>query len=260
LSGPEKRVPVVVYVHGDGAREGAGHVDGMHDNARLCALSVHEEMPVIVVNVGYRLNWLGFLACEDLIKEARMGGGDPAGGEGVFNVGLYAQWRAFQWIQENIAGFGGDPGNVTAFGESAGSICLVYHLSSDKRLFRRAVLQSGSPVGTQGLDEKDREYERLLGVLGVGGQSAKERLEAPRKVDVEKLSKVESIQSLLPYFSTRTEEIFKVGRAPDYANAAQLVGECSWVEDVIVGDYQFEGYVFAGLGRRRCRPLLGRRR
>jgi carboxylesterase type B len=49
----------------------------------------------------------------------------------VFNVELYDQRRAFQWIQEGIAGFGGDPGNVAAFGESAESICLVYHLSSD---------------------------------------------------------------------------------------------------------------------------------
>jgi len=53
LEQPEgKKVPVMVYVHGGGAREGAGHVDGMHHNARLCALSVHDGMELIVVNVG----------------------------------------------------------------------------------------------------------------------------------------------------------------------------------------------------------------
>jgi carboxylesterase type B len=244
LERPKLKVPVMVYVHGGGAREGYGHIDGMHDNARMCTLSVHEEMPVIVVNIGYRLNWLGFLACGDLVEEAGEG---PGGEEGAFNVGLYDQRRAFQWIQKNIVGFGGDPGDVTAFGESAGSICLVYHLSSDQRLFRRAVLQSGSPFGTQGVEEKNAEYTKLLGVLGIDGKSAKERLEVLRKVDVEKLTRVESIQSLFPYFGAGTEEMFKVGKAPDYANAAQLVSERPWVEDLIVGDCQFEGYVFAGI-------------
>jgi hypothetical protein len=91
------------------AHEGAGHVDGMHDNARLCALSVREEMPVIIVNVGYRLNWLGFLACSGLANEAKLDGKGGASGQspakGVFNVGLYDQRRAFDWIQNNIAGF-----------------------------------------------------------------------------------------------------------------------------------------------------------
>jgi hypothetical protein len=99
------------------------------------------------------------------------------------------------------------------------------------------------------MEDKDTEYKRLLGVLGVEGKSAKERLERLRKVDVEKLTRVESIQSMFPYFGAGTEEMFKVGRAPDYANAAQLVSECPWVEDLVVGDCQFEGYVFAGFLR-----------
>lgn len=100
----------MVYVHGGGVREGAGHVDGMHDNARMCALSVREEMLVIAVNVGYRLNWRGFLACSDLADETKLDGKGGASGqspaEGVFNVGLYDQRQAFDWIQNNIAGFG----------------------------------------------------------------------------------------------------------------------------------------------------------
>lgn len=179
------------------------------------------------------------------MEEAKLDGRSLSGGEEVFNVGLYDQRRALQWIQKNIAGFGGDPGNVAAFGESAGSICLVYHLSSNQGLFRRAVLQSGSPFGTQGIEEKDAEYKRLLSVLGVEGKSAKERLERLRTVDVEKLTRVQSIQSMFPYFGAGTDEMFKVGRASDYANAAQMVSECPWVEDLVVGDCQFEGYVFA---------------
>jgi hypothetical protein len=68
----------------------------MHDNARLCALSMYEEMPVIMVNIGYRVNWLGFLACEDLLEEARMGGGNLVGRGGCVQ-------RRVAWSTEGIS-------------------------------------------------------------------------------------------------------------------------------------------------------------
>jgi hypothetical protein len=70
-------------------------------------------------------------------------------------------------------------------------------------------------------------------------------LEALRKVDVETLTRVESVQTIFPYFGPGMEEMFEAGRAPDYANATQLVSEGPWVEDVVVGDCQFEGSAFA---------------
>jgi hypothetical protein len=122
----------------------------------------------------------------------------------------------------------------------------MYHLSAKEKLFRRAVLQSRSPFGTQDMREKDAEYQRLLTALErERARAPKERLEAPRKVEVETLTKVESVQTIFPYFGPGTEEMFEAGRAPDYANAAQLVSEGLWVEDVVVSDCQFKGYAFA---------------
>lgn len=64
-------------------------------------------------------------------------------------------------------------------------------------------------------------------------------------MDVETLTRVESAQTIFPYFGPGTEEMFEAGKAPDYANAAQLVSEGPWVEDVVEGDCQFEASAFA---------------
>ena len=73
-------------------------------------------MGVVVVNIGYRLNWFRFLACQDLIDEAEEEDRLGMRRVPVFNYGLRDQRNAFAWIKQNISGFGGDPNNITAFG------------------------------------------------------------------------------------------------------------------------------------------------
>ena len=86
---------------------------------------------------SYRVNWQGFIACQDLLDEAASFEEPPA------NFGLYDQRKAFLWIQRNIAGFGGDPKRITAFGESTGSGSIAVHMCSDVPLFQKAILMSG---------------------------------------------------------------------------------------------------------------------
>ena len=122
------RLPVMVWIHGGGFQ--TEHYAG--DLWRLLALR-----GVVIVSVEYRTGALGFMAHPELAKE------DPNGHSG--NYGLLDQIYALQWVQRNIANFGGDSSNVTIFGESAGAISCSMLCASPlaKGLFHRCISQSG---------------------------------------------------------------------------------------------------------------------
>ncbi|NWT18517.1 ACES Acetylcholinesterase, partial [Vireo altiloquus] len=155
---PKAPAPVLVWIYGGGFYSGAASLD-VYDGRFLAAA---EE--VLVVSMNYRVGALGFLAL-------------PGHPEAPGNVGLMDQRLALRWVQANIAAFGGDPGAVTLFGESAGAASVGLHLLSggSRALFRRAVLQSGSPNGpwaTVGAAEGRRRAARLGRLVGCGGVGA----------------------------------------------------------------------------------------
>lgn len=119
--------PVMVFIHGGGFRDGSGAPFLYGPNYLV-------KKGVILVTLNYRVEILGFLCLG--IEEA------PG------NAGLRDQLEALKWIKENIRAFGGDPDNITIFGESAGSASITYHLLSplSKGLFNRAIMQSGSAI------------------------------------------------------------------------------------------------------------------
>jgi para-nitrobenzyl esterase len=122
-------LPVMVWFHGGGLDQGSAH-QPLYIGDHLAARGV------VVVNVNYRLGALGFLATDELAAEEG----------GVFgNYGLADQTAALGWVTDNIGAFGGDPANVTIFGESAGGFSVCGHLASPASagLFHRAVVQSG---------------------------------------------------------------------------------------------------------------------
>ncbi|MEC9465098.1 MAG: carboxylesterase family protein [Myxococcota bacterium] len=124
---PEAPLPVMVWFHGGGFR--FGKTDFYPGNALV-------ERDVVVVMVSYRLGALGFLSYPDPTT------GKPT----VANAGIQDQQLALQWVQENIAVFGGDPTNVTLFGQSAGATSICQHMVSPQSsgLFHRAIMQSGA--------------------------------------------------------------------------------------------------------------------
>lgn len=125
----EKR-PVMVWIHGGALTRGSGSL-GIYDGTSLAGQGV------VLVTINYRLGPFGFLASPALSKES------PHGSSG--NYGLLDQVAALQWVQRNIAAFGGDPSRVTIFGESAGSwsVCALVATPLAKGLFHRAIGQSG---------------------------------------------------------------------------------------------------------------------
>ncbi|MCY1676287.1 carboxylesterase/lipase family protein [Pseudarthrobacter sp. SL88] len=123
--------PVMVWIHGGAYLMGANS-DGMYDGARLAAAA-----GTVVVAINYRLGALGFLHLAHLLGEGFV---DSS------NLGLLDQIEALRWVRDNIAGFGGDPHNVTLFGESAGAAAIgtLLGMPASEGLFRRAIMQSGT--------------------------------------------------------------------------------------------------------------------
>ena len=132
---PDEVLPVIVWFHGGGYTTGAGDL-AIHDPRALVV-----EQRVIVVAVTARLGLLGF------------GGGLPGGPPA--NLGLLDQLEALRWVRDSIAAFGGDPGSVTAMGQSAGGDAILHLMISDgaRGLIRRAIVQS-PPVGITGGRER----------------------------------------------------------------------------------------------------------
>ena len=144
----DERRPVLVWFHGGAFSLGAGSLpvyDGMH-------LAVEHD--VVVVTCNYRLGALGFLVLDD-----------PSC---VPNVGLLDQAAVLAWVRDNIAGFGGDPGRVTIFGESAGggSVLSLLSMPTASGLFHRAIVQSGA---TDLLLDRARTTEVAEAFAGAAG-------------------------------------------------------------------------------------------
>lgn len=149
---PASPTPVLVWIYGGGFYSGASSLD-VYDGRFLA-----QAEGTVLVSMNYRVGAFGFLAL-------------PGSREAPGNVGLLDQRLALQWVQENVAAFGGDPMSVTLFGESAGAASVGMHLLSppSRGLFHRAVLQSGAPNGpwaTVGVGEARRRATLLARLVG----------------------------------------------------------------------------------------------
>jgi para-nitrobenzyl esterase len=128
--GATDSLPVMLFIHGGGFNVGSGSL-AAYNGSCLARLGV------VVVTINYRLGKLGFLAHPALAAEQAH--------EFSGNYGIMDMIAALQWVQRNIASFGGDPGNVTIFGESAGGMAVHYLMTSRRAegLFHKAIVQSG---------------------------------------------------------------------------------------------------------------------
>ncbi len=177
---PNAKLPVMFWIHGGGHQYGSGGRN--YDSTALA------NRGVVIVSINYRLGLYGFLAHPELASE------DPNGSTG--NYGMLDQIAALQWVRDNISAFGGDPDNVTIFGESAGAHSVGQLMASPVAddLFHKAIAQSGS--GFYQFQSVHEAYERISGmdaglkaaeVLSLG---ASEQIAAMRKLTTEQLIEV----------------------------------------------------------------------
>ncbi|KAI9004384.1 Alpha/Beta hydrolase protein [Hyaloraphidium curvatum] len=226
-------LPVLVWIHGGAFRGGSGSMASSDGRAFV---SAHR---VVLVAVNYRLSSFGFLASKELMEVC-----------GEVNLGLLDQIEALRWVKREIAAFGGDPANVTVFGESAGAISIhALMLWGPCGLFRRAFLASGvmgtnapPPVSTA----PQRYFDALCAELGINNKalSSKETVERLRAVPADE------------FFAATV----KVGDRTRYAfgpvwdgkfvsgNYIRMMDRNEYdpgVEAIVLGDMEDEGSVFA---------------
>jgi para-nitrobenzyl esterase len=161
----DARRPVMVWIHGGAFVLGAGS-HGVYNGHKLAGRDV------VVVTINYRLGAFGFLAL-GLDSQSRLPG---SGAEGVAD-----QILALDWVKRNIARFGGDPGNVTIFGESAGGMSASILLASPpaRGLFHKAIAQSGAAHIGHEPDRSARVTHAFLAEMGLEPGEASKALDAP---------------------------------------------------------------------------------
>ena len=166
----EDKLPVMVYIHGGSLQTGQPWYRDYSGEGLA-------REGVIVVNMGYRLGVFGFYADDELIKES------PNGTTG--NYGLLDQIAALEWVRDNISSFGGDPGNITLSGESAGSACVSALCTSPlaKGLFKRVLMESSTVSSPQ-----PAHSFRLLDAALKAGKTTKEKLDVSTVAELRKLS------------------------------------------------------------------------
>ena len=184
----KKSLPVMLWIHG-GANEGGSGSGSLYNEGTLV------QHGVLLVTINYRLGIFGFFAHPALSAESAHGGSG--------NYGLMDQILALRWVRENIASFGGDPNNITVFGQSAGAIDTGLLMTStvSKNLFQRAIAESGSafsaPVPPLAVAEKNGE----VFTAGLKLPAGEKGLKQLRQLTAQQILDAQSSQSPRPHFS-----------------------------------------------------------
>ncbi len=182
--------PVMLWLHGGGFITGSG-ADPWTHGARLAS-----GRDVVVVTVNHRLGSLGFLHLED-IAGADYAGSSLAGMDDIV--------AALRWVRRNIRQFGGDPDNVTIFGESGGGakVAVLMAMPAACGLFAKAIIQSGPSVDTAHRADGDRTAALFLRDLGLSAQRAHELRSLPLDVLLAAEARVIAICGKAPFEERR---------------------------------------------------------
>ncbi|MBO4842653.1 MAG: carboxylesterase/lipase family protein [Bacteroidales bacterium] len=204
--------PVMVWLHGGGFRAGSGQEQIGYDGTNLA-----RDHGVVVVSLNHRLNALGFLDLSAYgAKYAHSG-----------NLGMMDLVKALQWVRDNIAQFGGDPANVTIFGQSGGGgkVSTLMAMPSAKGLFNKAIVQSGSI--TQLMDPK---YSRRIGAKTVEAL----HLNPSRISEIETVPYEQLLAAYNAAIAAVREEAQQAGEFPENILNAILFGQVPVVDGEII--------------------------
>lgn len=228
-----ERKSVMIWIHGGAFTDGSSDVR-YYDGTILSAFG-----DVVVVSFNYRLGVLGFL---NLNIEQVSG-----------NMGLYDQLLLLKWVQENIHHFGGDPNQVTIFGQNAGAFSVGFHIISplSRAYFNRAILQSGSPLYPQVSEDLNFYLERTNKFVRKIGCLEEDQMLQDKPEQVLDCLQVKSAHEMVKL----TEDMFE-GFQPPFgamvgneflpANPYEMIrdGNFSHLHDILIGSNKDEGSFF----------------
>ena len=228
---PNARLPVLVFIHGGAFFLGSGDRP-YYSPLTFCSQAVSTAKPLIFVSMNYRLGALGFFhssQAPDLI---------PA------NNGLHDQLRCFEWIRNHISGFGGDPENVTAIGQSAGGESLSLHNISGQQtpLYRRSIVFSGSPVTMPAMtsDEHQENFIKQAAKLDIKTEDRPSQAIAEDMIRIE-VDKVRDLafvgapcteSEILPYEKPTMELVRNVPPS-----------QVTWLESSVISSASYDGAI-----------------
>ncbi|WP_260929472.1 carboxylesterase/lipase family protein [Novosphingobium sp. 9] len=222
-SAPAKgKRPVMLWIHGGGSFMGAGS-DPLYDGSALA------REGVVVVSINYRLGALGYFvhpALSGAAADVKADGGMLA------NYGLMDQLAAMRWVKRNIAAFGGDPANVTIFGESAGGCYVDMWMTSPvaRGLFARAITESCPGfIESRTMAEGTQRGEALARALGVEG-AGPEALARLRALPAADFVTRAAIKGTYPFIDGKIvpEDPFRAAQAGHAARVPWLIGSNSF--------------------------------
>ncbi|KAL4873652.1 hypothetical protein BDV12DRAFT_207498 [Aspergillus spectabilis] len=177
------KLPVMVWIYGGGDSFGQIY-DSAYDPTRLVIGAAQKSFPVIYVAMNYRVGVFGFAASPALNASESL------------NVGLLDQRLALEWVRDHIEVFGGDPDKVTIFGESDGAtgvgLQIMAYGGSEKAPFKRAIMQSGSPMADPGIaSNKSAEHTaELTKIVNCTASTSEAELQCLRSIPMETLNSV----------------------------------------------------------------------
>jgi para-nitrobenzyl esterase len=218
----DRDLPVMVWIHGGSL------LTGESNDYNPAALV---RSGVIVVTINYRLGALGFLADTALASTP----GGPSG-----DYGLMDQQAALRWVQGNIGGFGGDPRNVTLFGESAGGLSVLAQLVSPsaRGLFQRAIVESGTyDLAQVSLASAESSGAAFAAKVGCAGNTAANTAACLRRLSVSTILEIEDTGGYYPNIDSAV--------LPRSIGTALAAGQFSHVP-VIIGTNHDEWRLFIG--------------
>lgn len=204
--------PVIVFIHGGGFSSGSNSVP-IYNGAKMA------QKGVVFVTINYRVGSLGFLAHPELSEES------PNNASG--NYGLLDQVAALEWVQQNIEKFGGDPGNVTIAGQSAGSFSVNYLVASPlaEGLFHQAIAESGAALlptnpiaGNNSLENAEKQGQKAAQSVGAESISELRNLPADSIVSIQQRFFPIVDGNFLP------EPIHKLFKSGDYNEVPVITG------------------------------------
>ncbi|KAM0787293.1 hypothetical protein ACM66B_006526 [Microbotryomycetes sp. NB124-2] len=235
---PDEKLPVMFWIYGGSLNNGSA-CRFLYDGTEMVRASVQDGRPFIFVSGNYRTNIFGFFSGSDLVAA------DKDGLCG--NYGLRDCVAMLEWVQSNIAAFGGDPQQVTVFGESAGGFLVSSLLVSGKKLFNKAIMQSGA-AGTMRIKPVELAYPAYQQIIKSHGASAatpEARIDALRQVPWQELLSAHVATFGWGGLSLTLEKGPNAIWSEDTVEKLEQGRWDPWIKSVILGTTEDEGSLFA---------------